>query len=56
MTVVKSFTLTKEQEAEVEKALAEGNAKYGMFDGIIWESECPPEKLAEFERELEEEE
>jgi hypothetical protein len=53
MTVHKSV-LTAEQEAEVKKEIAAGKQKYGVFDGIIWESECPPEKLAEFEKELEE--
>ena len=50
MTVHKSYTLTKEQEAEVQKQLAEGKEKYGMFDGIIWESEgLTDEQMAVFD-------
>ena len=54
MTVTKSYTLTPEQQAEVDKAIAEGDAKYGPLKDIIWESPCPEWALEMFEKEMSE--
>ena len=36
--ITKNYTLSAEQKAEVEKAIAEGNKKYASIAHIIWES------------------
>lgn len=37
--MTKSYTLTPAQEAEAQKVLAEGQAKYASIAHIVWESE-----------------
>lgn len=49
----KSFTLTKEQEAEVNKILEEGNKKYKDFSHILCESDI--DASAFFEHDYDEE-
>ena len=50
---IKNYTLTKEQEQEVEKELQKGKIKYALIADIIWESPCPEEFLSIFDKELE---
>jgi len=45
----KNYVLTPEQEAEVAKVVAEGQAKYAAISHIVWESEIDASVFFEHE-------